>query len=135
LSFIDPQWTTKAIEKTLSNQKSGQKSVLTALLRASDPESGAKLTLPETIALSTGFMLINPDIWTDGSIAAADTTAVSLTFTIYHCLANPRVWQKLRDEIRSKFNTAEEITGQSTSSLEYLEAVIHEGRLRSSILM
>ena len=57
---------------------------------------------------------------------------MSLTFTIYHCLANPRVWQKLRDEIRAKFNTAEEITGQSTSSLEYLEAVIHEGILRTS---
>ena len=135
MTFIDRQWTTKAIEKTLSDQKSGQKSVLTALLRASDRESGAKLTLPETIALSTSFMSTNPDIWTDSSIAAADTTAVSLTFTIYHCLANPRVWQKLRDEIRAKFNTVEEITGQSTSSLEYLEAVIHEGILRTSILM
>src|SRR5271169_2675576 len=115
------------MEKTLSDQSSGQKTLLTALLRASDPESGAKLTLQETVAASTGFMSTDPHIGTNDSIAAADTTAVSLTFTIYHCLANLQVWQRLRDEIRAKFNTADEITGQSTASLEYLDAVIHEG--------
>jgi hypothetical protein len=52
---------------------------------------------------------------------------VSLTFTIYHCLANRQVWHRLRDEIRAKFSNADEITGQSTASLEYLDAVIHEG--------
>jgi hypothetical protein len=46
----------KAIDKTLSDPKSAQKSLLTALLGASDPESGAKLTLQETVASSTGFM-------------------------------------------------------------------------------
>jgi len=74
--------------------------------------------------MSTSF-----DIWTDSSIAAADTTAVSLTFTIYHCLANPPVWLRLQKEIRGKFRTVDEITGQSTASLEYLDAVIHEGTL------
>jgi hypothetical protein len=42
-------------------------------------------------------------------------------------LANPLVWQRLRDEIRGKFSNADEMTGQSTASLEYLDAVIHEG--------
>ena len=52
---------------------------------------------------------------------------MSLTFTIYHCLANRQVWQRLRDEIRTKFSTADEITGRSTATLDYLDAVIHEG--------
>jgi len=115
------------MEKTLSHQNQGPKTFLTALLRASDPESGAKLTLKETIALCTGFMSTNRCSGTNGSIAAADTTAVSLTFTIYHCLANRRVWQRLRDEIRAEFSTADEITGRSTATLHYLDAVIHEG--------
>jgi len=63
----------------------------------------------------------------NGSIGAADTTAASLTFTIYHCLANLQVWRRLRDEIRAAFSAAEEITGRSTATLEYLDAVIHEG--------
>ena len=52
---------------------------------------------------------------------------MSLTFTIYYCLANIRVWTRLRDEIRSSFQTPDEITGQSTAHLQYLDAVIHEG--------
>ena len=68
-----------------------------------------------------------PQFCTHNRIAAADTTAVSLTFTIYHCLANPLAWERLRDDIRGKFSNANKITGQSTASLEYLDAVIHEG--------
>jgi len=54
---------------------------------------------------------------------------VSLTFSIYHCLAKPAVWKRLRDEIRNRFSSADEITGQSTAHLQYLDAVIHEGVL------
>jgi len=50
----------KAMEKTLSHQSAGPKTLLAALFRASDPESGAKLTPRETVALSTGFMSIQP---------------------------------------------------------------------------
>jgi hypothetical protein len=56
------------MEKTLSDQNPGQKTLLTALLRASDPESGAKLTLQETVASSTGFMSTNPHIGTNGTV-------------------------------------------------------------------
>ena len=60
------------------------------------------------------------------SIAGADTTAVSLTFCLYHIISIPRVWDRVCQEIRSKFETSEEITGQSTATLRYLDAVIHE---------
>ena len=60
-------------------------------------------------------------------IAASDTIAVSLTYTIYHILSSPKVWERLRHEVRSNFPTAEEMTGQSLAQLPYLDAVIHEG--------
>jgi hypothetical protein len=63
----------------------------------------------------------------DVSIAGADTTAVSLTFTLYYILAAPRIWIRLCDEIRSRFHDSSEITGQSTSTLVFLDAIIHEG--------
>jgi cytochrome P450 len=61
------------------------------------------------------------------SVAGGDTTAVTLTFALYFVLEDRRVWQKLLDEIRTKYKTKEDITGQSTAGLPYLNAVIHEG--------
>ena len=44
------------MQRTLQKEKSDQKTLLTALLKASDPETGAQLTTSETVATSTGFM-------------------------------------------------------------------------------
>jgi hypothetical protein len=49
-----------------------------------------------------------------------------MTFTLYYILAHEKVHERLRQDIRSKFSSAEEITGQSTSQLQYLDAVIYE---------
>ena len=56
LRETDMEWTTSAMQRTLQNEKSDQKTLLTALLKASDPETGAQLTTAETVATSTGFM-------------------------------------------------------------------------------
>jgi cytochrome P450 len=58
--------------------------------------------------------------------AAATTTAVALTFTLYYIAANARVRDRLSQEIRSAFEAADQIIGQSTGSLAFLDAVIHE---------
>ena len=115
------KWITNAIE-----QGSNSKTFLNALLNASDPETDAQLSPSETIASSTGFMYFHSRRELI-RIAAADTTSGSLTFTIYHCLANRSTWTRLRDEIRSSFENVGDITGQSTAHLSYLDAVIHEG--------
>jgi cytochrome P450 len=51
---------------------------------------------------------------------------VTLTFALYYVLDDRRVWEKLSDEVRSKFKTMEEISGPSTAALPYLNAVIQE---------
>lgn len=64
--------------------------------------------------------------FSDDRIAASDTTAIALTFALYYIVAVPGVWTRLSNEIRSKFHTLEEISGQSAATLPYLDAVIHE---------
>jgi hypothetical protein len=44
------------MQKTLSNEKTGPKTYLIALLNAIDPETGDKLTLSQTVASSNGLM-------------------------------------------------------------------------------
>lgn len=44
------------MDKMSDNEKLKKKSYLNALLTASDPESGEKLTHRETLVLSTGLM-------------------------------------------------------------------------------
>lgn len=47
------------------------------------------------------------------------------TVTYYLC-RNPSILKRVQDEVRSAFSTYEEIDGQSTSSLRYLQAVCLE---------
>ena len=49
------QWINGAIQRTLGKE-TGEKTFINALLTASDPDTGAKLTTSETIFSSTGFM-------------------------------------------------------------------------------
>jgi hypothetical protein len=49
------QWIQAAIDKTLGKE-TGEKTLLNALLAASDPDTGVGLTKSETIISSTGFM-------------------------------------------------------------------------------
>lgn len=65
----------------------------------------------------------------DNRFASVDTTGTALTFTLYHVLANQRVWKRLCDEVRSRFTSEEEITHTAVSLLPYLDAIIHEGTL------
>ena len=90
---------------------------------------------PEQNSLSKTFMqtLIFSCIITVASnlifrIASSDTTATALTFTTYYLLSKREYWDRLCDEIRSKFNSADEITHAAVVHLPFLDAVIHEGK-------
>lgn len=60
-------------------------------------------------------------------VGGAETTKAFLIATCQRLMQNPECLKKLTDEVRSKYSSPEEITGQSTASLEYLNAVIEEG--------
>jgi len=72
---------------------------------------------------------MNLQDWTDGRIAGADSTAVTLTFALYFTLANRKIWDRLSQSIRSAFTKEDEINGTTVATIPYLTGVIYEGTL------
>ncbi|GKU08617.1 unnamed protein product [Fusarium langsethiae] len=60
-------------------------------------------------------------------IAGSETTATLLSGTTYYLLKNPDKLSKLTNEIRSRFNSEEEITLTAVDQLQYLLACFSEG--------
>ncbi|KAF5009700.1 hypothetical protein FDECE_4109 [Fusarium decemcellulare] len=60
-------------------------------------------------------------------VAGSETTATCLTGIVFCLLSNQRCREKLSNEVRSRFQSDTEITGDATADLKYLSAVIEEG--------
>lgn len=60
-------------------------------------------------------------------VAGSETTASSLAALTNNLLRHPRVYQKLKDEIRGKFKSEDEIRLVTVNDLPYLNACIEEG--------
>lgn len=59
-------------------------------------------------------------------LAGSDTTANTMAAATLYLCRNPDKMAILQQEIRSKFSSLDEITGDSTNHLEYFNAVIEE---------
>ncbi|KAI8622846.1 putative cytochrome P450 monooxygenase [Xylariaceae sp. FL1651] len=59
-------------------------------------------------------------------VAGSETTATALSGTTYYLLANPRVYKRVVEEVRSQFQDHSEITLPRVSELKYLPAVFDE---------
>lgn len=71
-------------------------------------------------------------------IAGSDTTAVSLSATLYHLIRTPRAMQKLRDEIRSQTEAGEcevdRVSFDAGLKMPYLQACLKEAlRLHAAV--
>ena len=64
----------------------------------------------------------------DISVASSDTTAETLTFLLYHLVSDTALWNRLSQDIRSKFASIDEITNLQLSSIQFLDAIIYESR-------
>ncbi|CAG9938600.1 unnamed protein product [Clonostachys rosea f. rosea IK726] len=60
-------------------------------------------------------------------IAGSETTATQLSGTTYHLLTNPSIYNRLTEEIRSTFESEDEITLARVNDLQYMHAVFEEG--------
>ncbi|ORY66220.1 putative cytochrome P450, partial [Pseudomassariella vexata] len=60
-------------------------------------------------------------------IAGGETVATFLAATTYFLLKNPDAYRKLRDEIRTRYDSLDQITAMTAQRLPYLQAVISEG--------
>lgn len=106
-----------------------EKNILGSLKRAKDPLTGESLSFGALVTNSNTMLSAVLNHFANSSIAAADTTAVSLTFVLYYAISIPRVWKRVSEEVRSSFQKSEDINGHSTTKLPFLDAVIHEGNL------
>jgi hypothetical protein len=102
------------------------------LQAARDPETGARLQFNDLLVNSYAIVYAAALFLLRIRVAASDTTAIALTFALYYIVAILEVWERLSEEIRSKFSAIEEITGQATATLPYLDAVIYECTLEIS---
>lgn len=60
-------------------------------------------------------------------VAGSDTTSTALLTTLWHLLLRKETYDTLSDEVRSAFNSINEITYQEAQHLPFLRAVIEEG--------
>lgn len=70
-----------------------------------------------------------PEMVTNGSlliVAGSETTATALSGVTYLLLKNPRVMQKLQEEVRNTFQSEGQITLENCNKLEYIHAVLTE---------
>ena len=87
------------------------------LFQATDPDTG-KLAYSQQELFAEANLLV---------IAGSDTTSISLSSFFFYIVRNPRPYKKLVKEIRSIFNSADEIVGgPKLSSCKYLRACLDE---------
>lgn len=60
-------------------------------------------------------------------MAGGETSGSAMASIIYFLLKNPKVYQKLNDEVRSAYTSYDDIDVASTTKLDYLMAVLKEG--------
>ncbi|PUU73918.1 cytochrome P450 [Tuber borchii] len=97
-------------------QRMNTKTTRRDLLSGQFGPNGPGMTIPELSAQASLFIT-----------AGSETTATFLSGLTYHLLKNPRVYNLLVEEIRSAYNTYEDITDIKASQLKYLSAVMDEG--------
>lgn len=74
-----------------------------------------KLTNAELVVMASAFI-----------VAGSGTSARALSATIYYLTMHPTKLEKASQEVRMAYQTEQEITMRSTSSLRYLQACIDE---------
>lgn len=93
-----------------------RKDLFKELLTAKDPETGNGLTAEELVA-EAGVLIV----------AGTDTTTAAMTATIFYLLQYHRSLERVKNEIRSSFGSAEEVRiGTTLTSCKYLFACIDE---------
>lgn len=100
-------------DRYLSEKRSNGNDLVGLLSKDMDTEKG--LSKERAFRVASDFIL-----------AGTDTVAITLAGATYLLLRNPVKLQKLQDEVRSSFSTANDITGAGINALKYTNAVIKE---------
>ncbi|THH16238.1 hypothetical protein EW146_g4358 [Bondarzewia mesenterica] len=88
-------------------------------------EEAAETLLDHLVNLTEDYSIIK-DETLNIMLAGRDTTASTLTFTVYMLSQHPNVLQRLREEISVKIGDARRPTQEDLRDMRYLRAVINE---------
>ncbi|EED14437.1 cytochrome P450, putative [Talaromyces stipitatus ATCC 10500] len=109
------KWHIGLVEEKVKRRKTRHPDYIDFMSHLLQAEEKGHLTLPDLVA-NANLMVI----------AGSETTATILSGTIYYLCTHPRVMQKLLDEVRTSFNSSDEINIARISHLKYINAVIDE---------
>ncbi|KAL4075543.1 cytochrome P450 [Scleroderma citrinum] len=119
--FIDP-----ILEEALEKKKLANAGKAVAEKTNAEKEVVEGDTLLEHLVNYTEDPIVIRDEILNIMIAGRDTTAATLTFTIYRLSQHPDVLQRLRAEILNKIGPSRRPTYEDLRDMKYLRAVINE---------
>ncbi len=97
--------------------KEGRQDMFHFVYQATDPDTGKKAFSLQELLAEINLLVV----------AGSDTTAITISGLFFFIVRNPRAYEKLVREIRSTFDSADEIvSGPKLSSCKYLRACIDE---------
>ena len=103
--------------------KNVRKDMFHYLFQAKDPETGLSAYSSEQLFLEASLLIV----------AGSDTTTTALAGTIFYLTRNPRVYARLTQEVRTTFQTVDEIhSGTKLRDCHYLRACLDEAMRMSS---
>ncbi|KAF4953939.1 hypothetical protein FSARC_12295 [Fusarium sarcochroum] len=103
----------ETVMKRLDSQNTSREDFMSYILRHNDKNG---MSTPEIVENSSTLI-----------IAGSETTATLLSGTTFYLLTNPAKYDKLVKEIRSTFESEDDITLTRVNQLTYLPAVFNEG--------
>ena len=104
-------------QKQGSDQISARKDMLHYLFQAKDPETGLSAYTPDELFIEAHLLML----------AGSDTSTTALAGTIFYLTRNARVYARIAQEVRSTFQTVDEIClGTKLGSCRYLRACLDE---------
>ena len=107
----------EASERLNTDGKGGRQDMFHFLFQAVDPDTGRKAYSQQELFAEANLLVI----------AGSDTTSINLSGFFFYIVRNPRSYEKLVKEIRSTFDSADEIAGgPKLSSCKYLRACVDE---------
>lgn len=92
-----------------------QRDIFYSMMNTADPKTGEHLT--------------SKDLWLEAMmvlIAGSDTTSTAMAGTLHHLLHSPQALAEVTDEVRSQFETAEDITPARVAGCKFVRACIDE---------
>lgn len=104
-------------QKQGSDQNNARKDMFYYLFHVKDPETGLSAYASSDLFMEAQSLVV----------AGSDTTTTTIAATIFDLSCNPRVYARLAQEVRTTFETVNEIrSGTKLSACRYLRACLDE---------